>query len=102
MFVTVLSFQPETPLECDETKTTQSVSHYRISTYKTMNPVANQNKIETYIKCEKCGTEFSITHGDLTHVRLFPLMGLKDPHGKGYWQARGLRRNTKNNAGRTK
>lgn len=22
-----------------------------------MNPVANQNKIETYIKCKKCGTE---------------------------------------------
>lgn len=32
-----------------------------------MNPVANQNKIETYIKCKKCGTEVSaITKGDLT------------------------------------
>jgi hypothetical protein len=32
-----------------------------------MNPVANQNKIETYIKCKKCGTEvFTITNGGLT------------------------------------
>jgi hypothetical protein len=32
-----------------------------------MNPVANQNKIETYIKCKKCGTEvFVITKGALT------------------------------------
>ena len=31
-----------------------------------MNPVANQNKIETHIKCKKCGTEVSSdTHGDL-------------------------------------
>ncbi|MCX6113377.1 MAG: hypothetical protein NTY22_08910 [Proteobacteria bacterium] len=32
-----------------------------------MNPVANQNKIETYIKCKKCGTEISsVTNGKLT------------------------------------
>jgi hypothetical protein len=32
-----------------------------------MNPVANQNKIETYIKCKKCDTEvFTITNGRLT------------------------------------
>lgn len=32
-----------------------------------MNPVANQNKKETYIKCKKCGTEVSsITNGNLT------------------------------------
>ncbi len=31
-----------------------------------MNLVANQNQIEIYIKCKKCGTEVSsITHGDL-------------------------------------
>jgi len=32
-----------------------------------MNPIANQNKIETYIKCKKCGTEvFTITNGSPT------------------------------------
>jgi len=32
-----------------------------------MNPVANQNKIETYIKCKKCGTEIHFeTRGGLT------------------------------------
>jgi hypothetical protein len=32
-----------------------------------MNPVANQNKKETYIKCKKCSTEVpSITNGSLT------------------------------------
>lgn len=32
-----------------------------------MNPVASQNKTETYIKCKKCGTEVSIiTNGNLT------------------------------------
>ena len=31
-----------------------------------MNPVANQNQKETYIKCKKCGTEIlTITRGDL-------------------------------------
>ncbi len=35
-----------------------------------MNPVANQNKIETYIKCKKCSAEVSsITHGDLVHCK---------------------------------
>ena len=32
-----------------------------------MNPVANQNQKETYIKCKKCGTQvITITKGDLT------------------------------------
>lgn len=32
-----------------------------------MNPVANQNQKETYIKCKKCGTEvLAITKGNLT------------------------------------
>lgn len=32
-----------------------------------MNPVASQNKIETYIKCKKCEVEVStITNGELT------------------------------------
>ncbi|HMO78403.1 MAG TPA: hypothetical protein PKD95_04375 [Candidatus Paceibacterota bacterium] len=31
-----------------------------------MNPVANQNLKETYIKCKKCGTDVpTITRGDL-------------------------------------
>lgn len=35
-----------------------------------MNPVANQNKKETYIKCKKCDTEvFAITNGDLTSCK---------------------------------
>lgn len=34
---------------------------------KHMNSAANQNKIETYIRCKKCGTEvLSITNGNLT------------------------------------
>lgn len=32
-----------------------------------MTPVASDTKIETYIKCKKCGTEvFTITIGNLT------------------------------------
>lgn len=32
-----------------------------------MNPVANQNKIETYIKCKKCSTEIQFeTRGNVT------------------------------------
>ncbi len=32
-----------------------------------MTPAANQNQIEAYIKCKKCGTELSpITNGNLT------------------------------------
>lgn len=32
-----------------------------------MNPVVNQNKKETYIKCKKCGIDVHFeTHGDLT------------------------------------
>lgn len=32
-----------------------------------MNPVANQNKIETYIKCKKCGDEiYWNTHKKMT------------------------------------
>jgi hypothetical protein len=32
-----------------------------------MNPVVNQNKIETYIKCKKCGAEIHFeTRGGLT------------------------------------
>ena len=32
-----------------------------------MNPIANQNKIETYIKCNKCGAEvLTVTKGNLT------------------------------------
>ena len=32
-----------------------------------MNPVANQNKIETYIKCKKCGVEiYWNTHKKMT------------------------------------
>lgn len=33
-----------------------------------MNPVANQNKIETYIKCKKCGDEIYLN----THKKITP------------------------------
>lgn len=35
-----------------------------------MNSVANQNKIETYIKCKKCGTEiYWNTHKKMTSCK---------------------------------